>query len=271
MILKYNNFIFENDIQYEVDLWIKIFESTNESSSNLSERIEKFLKKLVDKLPTDNQLIDKLSSIFKKIKSRISLLVLVTSILVTLSIKDIIIQKALNDAGIKKEESSNIIQNSKSKVRHDRSVDSHLKKYLNAIAQRESSGVSGTWDTVSNTGYIGKYQFGNIALKECGYSFNVNDFKNDPNIFPEHEQDRAMVKLLKKNIKYLGKYIDKFEGKIIGGVKITESGLLAASHLVGARNIKKFLNSYGKHIPKDGNGTPCTEYIEKFGGYKINI
>ena len=267
MILKYNNFIFENDIQSEVDIWIRLFESTNESNSSLSERIEIFIKKLVDQVPTDNQLTDKLSSIFKKIKSRTSLLVLVTSILVTLSIKDIIIQKSLNDAGINKEQSSDIIRSSKSK----KHVDNHLKKYLNAIAQRESSGASGTWDTVSSTGYIGKYQFGNIALKECGYSFNVNDFKKDPNIFPESEQDKAMITLLKKNTKYLGKYISKFKGKIIGGVKITTSGLLAAAHLVGAGNIKKFLNSYGEYVPKDGNGTPCTEYIEKFGGYKINI
>lgn len=267
MILKYDNFIFENDIQSEIDIWIRLFESANESNSGLSERIEAFIKKLIDKVPTDSQLIDKLSSIFKKIISKTSLLMLVTSILVTLSIKDVVIQTALDDAGVPKEVSSNIIKNSKPKVHKD----IHLKKYLNAIAQRESSGTSGTWDTVSSTGYIGKYQFGNIALKECGYSFNVNDFKKDPNIFPESEQDKAMVTLLKKNVKYLGKYIDKFKGKVIGGVKITTSGLLAASHLVGAKNIKKFLNSYGKHIPKDGNGTPCTEYIEKFGGYKINI
>lgn len=267
MILKYDNFVFESDIQSEVDIWLRLYESVNESDSSLSERIENFLKKLVSKVPTDNQLIGKLSAIFKKIISKTSLLILVTSILITLSIKDIIIQRALDNAGIKKKESINIIKKSKSKG----SVDPHLKKYLNAIAQRESSGTSGTWDTVSNTGYIGKYQFGNIALKECGYDFNVNDFKRNPNIFPESEQDKAMVTLLKKNIKYLGKYIDKFKGKVIGGVKITTSGLLAASHLVGAKNIKKFLNSYGRHIPKDGNGTPCTEYIEKFGGYRINI
>lgn len=263
-MLRYNNFIYERSIQIEVETWINIFESTNESTSNLVERIKKFVANLKKKLSPD-EFIEKISSIFKKLISKKSLLIIVISALVIdIGISTSVVEDSLSKAGVSTIEAKKILK----KINHS---EDHLEKYLDAIAQRESSGSSGTWDTVSNSGYIGKYQFGNIALKDCGYSFTVNDFRKDPNIFPESEQDKAMVKLLKKNIKYLGKYIDKFKGKVVGGVKITKSGLLAASHLVGAKNIKKFLNSYGKHIPKDGNGTPCTEYIKKFGGYNLNI
>jgi hypothetical protein len=44
---------------------------------------------------------------------------------------------------------------------------------------------------------------------------------------------------------------------------------LAGAHLLGPSNVKDFLDN-GK-VAKDGYGTPITEYIEKFGGYSVNI
>ena len=58
-------------------------------------------------------------------------------------------------------------------------------------------------------------------------------------------------------------------GKKKNGIKITLSGLLAGAHLLGPSNVKKFLD-YG-YVKKDDYGTPITEYIEKFGGYKITL
>jgi hypothetical protein len=173
-----------------------------------------------------------------------------------------------------------------------------MKNFLNEIAKRESSSDP---EKINSKGYMGKYQFGKIALKDIlqklpgesnkeqeeriskfwpsnfGKVRTSSDFnlfqslfkKKGREFWPEHKQDLAMQQLLKNNKFYLGNHINKWVGKEKNGVKITLSGLLAGSHLLGPSNVKKFLDS-GK-ITKDGYGTPITEYIEKFGGYDIKL
>lgn len=80
-----------------------------------------------------------------------------------------------------------------------------------------------------------------------------------------------MVKYMKVNRRKLKKLIDKYEGKVINGIKITESGILAASHLAGAGGVKKFLRSGGKYNPADGYGTKLTHYLKKFSNYNFNL
>ena len=55
--------------------------------------------------------------------------------------------------------------------------------------------------------------------------------------------------------------------KVINGIKITESGLLAAAHLGGASSVKTYLRSNGKNGFRDGFGTSLKSYIKKFNGY----
>ena len=64
--------------------------------------------------------------------------------------------------------------------------------------------------------------------------------------------------------------LDKYVGKTIKGIYITESGLIAGAHLLGVGNVKKFLKSNGRKIPRDGYGTPITEYLSRFSGYDIS-
>ena len=75
--------------------------------------------------------------------------------------------------------------------------------------------------------------------------------------------------LLKQNKRSLRKYIAKYDGKYIHGVLVTESGLLAAAHLGGAGSVKKWFRT-GK-VRKDGNGVKITSYMERFGGYDLNV
>ena len=65
------------------------------------------------------------------------------------------------------------------------------------------------------------------------------------------------------------KYIDKYNGKIVRGILVTESGILAAAHLGGAGSVKKWFRT-GK-VRKDGNGVKITSYMVRFGGYTLNI
>lgn len=83
-------------------------------------------------------------------------------------------------------------------------------------------------------------------------------------------QDKAFRALIAKNKWELRKEIKKYNGKVINGVKITESGLIAAAHLGGAGSVKRYLRSNGQRGFKDGFGTSLRSYIKKFGGYDIS-
>lgn len=135
------------------------------------------------------------------------------------------------------------------------------KIFLNAIGQRESSN---RYDVVNKWGYMGKYQFGKRTLKTLGYTVSRKEFLNSP-----HLQEKAMLDLLEHNKKILKKYIEYWDGKKIHGKVITESGILAAAHLAGPGNVKKFFIK-GKNFA-DGNGTKLTSYLTQFSGYELNL
>ena len=133
--------------------------------------------------------------------------------------------------------------------------------FLNAIGHRESSN---RYDIVNKWGYMGKYQFGKKTLKNLGYDVSKKEFLNSPYL-----QEKAMLDLLEHNKKILQSYIDYWDGRKINGKVITESGILAAAHLAGAGNVKRFLKK-GEEF-KDGNGTKLTSYLTQFSGYDINL
>ena len=133
--------------------------------------------------------------------------------------------------------------------------------FLNSIGHYESSN---RYDIVNRFGYMGKYQFGRRTLKNLGYNVSRKEFLNSPVL-----QEQAMLDLLSHNKKILQKYIDYWEGRKIYGKVITESGILAAAHLAGPGNVKRFLRK-GENF-KDGNGTKLTTYLTHFSGYKLNL
>ena len=125
-----------------------------------------------------------------------------------------------------------------------------LQDFMHDMAYRESSNNP---RIVNRWGYMGLYQFGRKTLNSLGYS-NVSNrqFLSDESI--QHE---AMINLLKHNKKVLKRHIKKYNGKMVHGIRITESGLLAAAHLGGAGTVRKFLRT-GK-VKRDGHfqGTTC--------------
>ena len=134
--------------------------------------------------------------------------------------------------------------------------------FLKAVGFRESSG---NYKAVNRFGYLGKYQFGRATLNSLGYRNITNrEFLSDPSL-----QEQAMEDLLIHNKKILRRYIRKYSGKNLHGVYITESGILAAAHLAGAGNVKRF---FRKGVDfKDGFGTTMISYMEKFSGYQLDI
>ncbi|WP_333601332.1 peptidoglycan-binding protein LysM [Flavobacterium sp.] len=131
--------------------------------------------------------------------------------------------------------------------------------YKEAIARKESQGK---YRKINSLGYLGKYQFGMETLKSIGINDSIG-FLNSPKL-----QEKAFVALLSKNKYELQDYISYFEGRIVDGVKITESGILAAAHLGGSGSVKRFLNSNGEKKCKDDYGTSVRTYLRDFGGFE---
>ena len=134
--------------------------------------------------------------------------------------------------------------------------------FLNAIGFRESSN---NYKAVNQFGYLGKYQFGRKTLNAIGFeNISNREFLANPSI-----QEEAMLVLLKRNKHTLRREIKRYVGKTINGIYITESGILAAAHLGGAGNVKKFFRK-GYEF-RDGNGTKMTSYMKRFANYQLNI
>ena len=133
--------------------------------------------------------------------------------------------------------------------------------FLTAMGHQESGN---RYDIVNRFGYMGKYQFGKSTLKTLKIKVSKKEFLNNPEL-----QEEAMHKLLLYNKKKLQIYIDKFDGQVVHGILVTESGLLAAAHLGGAGSVKKWFRTGS--IRKDGNGVKITSYMKRFAGYKLYL
>lgn len=114
---------------------------------------------------------------------------------------------------------------------------------------------------VNTFGYLGKYQFGKSTLELIGIN-DAKHFLNTPAL-----QEKAFIANAQRNKWVLRKDIKRFEGKYVNGIKITESGILAAAHLAGPGSVKKYLRSYGENGFKDAFGTSIRSYMKRFSGY----
>ena len=133
--------------------------------------------------------------------------------------------------------------------------------FKEAVAFKESQGK---YKKINTLGYMGKYQFGIETLKTIGIKDSLA-FLNSPRL-----QEKAFVALLSKNKSLLKEEIEYYSGKIISGVIVTESGILAAAHLGGAGSVKRFLKTNGARKCRDQYGTSVKTYMKDFGGYETH-
>jgi hypothetical protein len=134
--------------------------------------------------------------------------------------------------------------------------------YKEAIAFKESQGK---YRKINSLGYLGKYQFGPETLRTIGV-YNTTSFLRNPEL-----QEKAFLALLAKNKWLLRNEIEKYEGAVINGVHITESGILAAAHLGGVRSVKRYFRSNGERYFRDAYGTSIRSYMKAFGGYDTSF
>ena len=150
-----------------------------------------------------------------------------------------------------------------------------LTAYFAQIGKSESNGNYGA---VNSIGYVGKYQFGYLALIDGGYvkkSVRSNAQLNNPNSWTgkdgisslddwlsnEAVQEEAMCAYTKRNYNTMCK---------IGAVSSDQSpedvaGMLAVAHLLGPGGAKNFRNGQGG---SDAFGTTGAAYFQK-GRYSV--
>ena len=151
--------------------------------------------------------------------------------------------------------------------------------FLDALGRRESGG---DYRAVNQFDFLGKYQMGEGALIDTGYythdgtspnDWQKSHFTGKGGIDSKAEflaspsaQEAAIRAYMDKQWQYIAS-VQKYDGQILGGVKITISGMLAGAHLVGNGGVKTYLNSGGDTAPVDGNNVSVASYVKKFAGY----
>jgi len=157
----------------------------------------------------------------------------------------------------------------KEKANHSHSIlyvqDStrNMQAFLDKIGFMESGG---NYRARNQFNFLGKYQFGRPALTAVGMGgISEDDFLNNPEL-----QEVAMRLLLKKNKEFFARYIGKYQGRTIGGIKISESAILAAAQM-SPQGVIDFIESNGQNVFKDGNGVPITKYLTEFCDYNLEF
>ena len=121
------------------------------------------------------------------------------------------------------------------------------------------------YDKINRFGYVGKYQFGKGTLKMYGVT-NLVNYKNNPEL-----QEKIFLMNVMRNKWILRREISWYSNRYLGGVYVSESGIIAAAHLSGPGNVKKYLRSHcdANLNKKDANGTSISDYIRIFKDYDI--
>ena len=121
------------------------------------------------------------------------------------------------------------------------------------------------YDKINRFGYIGKYQFGKGTLKMFGVT-NLMNYKNNPEL-----QEKIFLMNVMRNKWILRREISWYSNRYLGGVYVSESGIIAAAHLSGPGNVKKYLRSHcdANFNKKDANGTSISDYMRIFKDYDI--
>jgi hypothetical protein len=154
----------------------------------------------------------------------------------------------------------------RSEVIHDRYHESEFSRFITDLGYRESGN---NWKCINRIGCFGEWQFDESTLKYLGYkSVTLRKFRKNPEVFPREVQLKALRTLIRVNLVLLSDYYH-FIGDSIGGVRITKSGMIAASHLGGAGSLQRFLNTGGRVNSRDVLGTSIKDYLRRFRNYDL--
>ncbi len=155
--------------------------------------------------------------------------------------------------------------------------------FLHALRARESSG---NYSVVNIYGFLGAYQFGEAALVDLGFvRLDGDPYDNDFSggwtgrygidstaefLASPEVQDAAALEWFELVWGYcLNLGLDQYLGQTVGGILVTASGILGGAHLLGPQAVLAFLESGGVETGADQFGTPVSEYMSLFSGYRM--
>ena len=138
----------------------------------------------------------------------------------------------------------------------------NLRNFLLQIAYGESRYIK--HKSREDSQFWGLYQIGKNERETAGFGdIPKNVWDNHPEI-----QDLCMIELLKHNKKYQQPYIDKYSGKIVDGILVTESGILALSQ-IGSGYARQWLDS--GIIPEYDEFGNMPRKMLAMGGFILNL
>ena len=146
--------------------------------------------------------------------------------------------------------------------------------FLHALAQMESSMNQ---YAVNRFGYAGLYQMGSLALQDAGFKTASGGWTGRDGVNSQADylanaqaQTDAVTTYQQRAEAYIvSHHLDAAIGTTINGVLITASGLIAGYHLVGPGALQNYVQN--GVVATDGNGTPITAYVQRFGGYGLPV
>ncbi|WP_135447261.1 MULTISPECIES: hypothetical protein [Tabrizicola] len=158
-----------------------------------------------------------------------------------------------------------------------------LNAFLVALRMMESGG---DYQAVNTLNFLGAYQFGEAALIDLGYVRHDGDpydnnfsggwtGKNGIDSKQEFLSNRAVQdKAAEAWVKLMWHYIEaenlhRHAWTEVGGVELTPSGMLAATHLLGTYALQEYIQTGGKADLRDPYGMPITSYMKRMAHVEV--
>lgn len=158
-----------------------------------------------------------------------------------------------------------------------------LNAFLVALRMMESGG---DYQAVNTLNFLGAYQFGEAALIDLGYVRHDSDpYDNNYSggwtgkngmdsakefLTSESVQDKAAAAWVKLMWHYIeSDNLHRHAWTEIGGVELTPSGMLAATHLLGTGALEEFIASGGRSDPRDPYGMPISSYMIRMADVEV--
>lgn len=141
------------------------------------------------------------------------------------------------------------------------------REYIEQMAALENP--DGDPGVVNRAGYMGKFQMGREAFRDIGIHMTPSKFRR--HALPEEVQDSLFLAFCALNKYYLSNEIEKYDGKRIRGIRMSQANILAGAHLGGVNSMKRFLKTRGDHDFADGNGTRVSYYLRKFERHTLDL
>ncbi len=158
-----------------------------------------------------------------------------------------------------------------------------LEAFLLSLTIMESDG---NYQAVNTLNFLGAYQFGEAALTDLGFvRYDGNAFDNNYSggwtgkhgVYSTRDflnSRRAQDLAAREWVELMWHYIelqnlDAYAWSEVGGITLTPSAMLAATHLLGPDSLAQFVRSNGTVDLRDPYGTPISRYMTQLADYHI--